>query len=78
MADGRGDMSLSSGSDVTFGDGSLTFANLEITTDSTDLTKIFKGGTDTHASSVAFATNAGADVAPFAGWSWAAKEEAYK
>jgi len=78
MADGRGDMSLSSGSDVTFGDGSLTFADLEITTDSTDLTKIFKGGTDAHASSVASATNAGADVAPFAGWSWAAKEEAYK
>ncbi|MGB1094783.1 MAG: hypothetical protein ACPG0L_08840, partial [Bacteroidia bacterium] len=78
MAEGRGDMSLSSGSDVTFGDGSLTFADLEITTDSTDLTKIFKGGTDAHASSVASATNAGADVAPFAGWSWAAKEEAYK
>ena len=78
MADGRGDMSLSSGSDVTFGDGSLKFADLEITTDSTDLTKIFKGGTDAHASSVASATNAGADVAPFAGWSWAAKEEAYK
>jgi len=78
MADGRGDMSLSSGSDVTFGDGSLTFADLEITTDSTDLTKIFKGGTDAHASSVAAAINAGADVAPFAGWSWAAKEEAYK
>lgn len=78
MADGRGDFSLSSGSDVTFGDGSLTFADLEITTDSTDLTKIFKGGTDAHASSVASATNAGADVAPFAGWSWAAKEEAYK
>ena len=78
MAEGRGDMSLSSGSDVTFGDGALTFADLEITTDSTDLTKIFKGGTDAHASSVASATNAGADVAPFAGWSWAAKEEAYK
>ena len=78
MADGRGDMSLSSGSDVTFGDGSLTFADLEITTDSTDLTKIFNGGTDAHASIVAAATNAGADVAPFAGWSWAAKEEAYK
>jgi hypothetical protein len=78
MADGRGDMSLSSGSDVTFGDGALTFSDLEITTDSTDLTKIFKGGTDAHASSVASATNAGADVAPFAGWSWAAKEEAYK
>lgn len=78
MAEGRGDLSLSSGSDVTFTDGALTFADLEITTDSTDLTAIFKGGTDAHASSVASATNAGADVAPFAGWSWAAKEEAYK
>ena len=78
MAEGRGDMSLSSGSDVTFGDGALTFSDLEITSDSTDLTKIFKGGTDAHASNVASATNAGADVAPFAGWSWAAKEEAYK
>ena len=78
MAEGRGDMSLSSGSDVTFGDGALTFSDLEITSDSTDLTKIFKNGTDAHASNVASATNAGADVAPFAGWSWAAKEEAYK
>lgn len=78
MAEGRGDLSLSSGSDVTFTDGALTFADLEITTDSTDLTAIFKGGTDAHVSSVVSATNAGADVAPFAGWSWAAKEEAYK
>ena len=77
MADGRGDFDLDDASKPNF-PTTLSFDKLEITTDSTDLTKIFKDGTAVHATKVASATAAGAQTAPFAGWSWAAKVEAYK
>lgn len=71
--DGRGDFSLSSGSDVTFADGNLTFANLQVTLpDAVALSSVFKGGTDAHATSVAAGANTvGATKAAFASWTWA-------
>lgn len=71
--DGRGDLSLSSGSDVTFGAGTLTFANMQYDSTGTNVTalnSVFKGGTDVHA---AFATTptVGATKSAFASWTWA-------
>ena len=76
MKDGRGDLSLDANTVGNYGK-SLTFDKLEITTDSSDLTKIFKNGTVANATKVTTPT-VGASVAAFAGWSWAAKVEAYK
>lgn len=71
--DGKGDFSLSSGSDVTFADGNLSFANLQLTApDSIALTAVFKGGTDAHATKVAEGANTvGCDKSKFTGWTWA-------
>ena len=76
MKDGRGDLSLDAATVGNYGT-SLTFDKLEITTDSSNLSKIFKGGTVANATKVT-APTVGASTAPFAGWSWAAKVEAYK
>ena len=71
MADGRGDFDLDDASAPNYG-SSLTFANLEITTDSTDLSKIFKDGTDANATKVSAPTSAGADLTVFTNWTWTA------
>ena len=71
---GRGDLSLSTGSDVTFGAGSLTFSGLqcELPATVTDLTKVFKNGTSAHATSVTSATKTvGATKTAFSTWTWA-------
>lgn len=71
--DGRGDLSISSGSDVTFADGDLSFSGLESTLpEGVALADVFKGGTDAHATSVNGSNTVGADKAAFASWSWAA------
>lgn len=72
-ADGRGDFSLSSGSDATFLAGTLTFAGLEVDTTGMNnplITDIFKDGTDVHATIVQTRT-VGADKTAFASWTWA-------
>ncbi len=71
MADGRGDFDLDDTSAPNYGT-SLTFANLEITTDSMDLTKIFKDGVDANATKVSAPTSAGADLTVFSNWTWTA------
>ena len=71
--DGRGDFSLSSGSDVTFAAGDLTFSNLQTTLPTgVALTAVFKAGTDVHATDVAAGANTvGANVSAFTSWTWA-------
>jgi hypothetical protein len=71
--DGRGDFSLSSGSDVTFADGNLTFSGLQATLPAgVALDAVFKGGTDVHATAVnAGANTVGADKSSFLTWTWA-------
>ena len=71
--DGRGDFSLSSGSDATFAAGDLTFSNLQTTLPTgVALTAVFKAGTDVHATDVAVGVNTvGANVSAFASWTWA-------
>lgn len=71
--DGRGDFSLSSGSDVTFGDGSLAFSGLQVTLPvGVALNAVFKAGTDVHATSVAAGANTvGANKSSFLTWTWA-------
>ena len=71
--DGRGDFSLSSGSDVTFADGDLSFSSLQVTSPAgVLLSDVFKAGTDVHASEVAAGANTvGVTVTPFATWTWA-------
>lgn len=72
-ADSRGDLSLSSGSDVTFADGNLVFSTLEIDTvgmNNPALTSVFKAGTDVHATIVSSKT-VGANKTNFANWTWA-------
>lgn len=71
--DGRGDFSLSSGSDVTFAAGDLTFSNLQVTLPTgVALTAVFKAGTAVHATDVAAGANTvGANVSAFASWTWA-------
>ena len=71
--DGRGDFSLSSGSDATFAAGDLTFSNLQTTLPTgVALTAVFKAGTDVHATDVAAGANTvGANVSAFASWTWA-------
>jgi hypothetical protein len=67
--DGRGDFSLSSGSDLTFGSDDLTFSNLNaILPTGVTLTSVFKHGTDAHAASVLTRVSLGADLTPFATW----------
>jgi len=71
--DGRGDLSLSTGSDVTFAAGDLTFSNLQVTLPTgVAMTAVFKGGTDVHATDVAAGANTvGANVSVFTSWTWA-------
>lgn len=71
--DGRGDFSLSSGSDVTFAAGDLTFSNLQVTLPTgVALTAVFKAGTAVHATEVAAGANTvGANVSAFTSWTWA-------
>jgi len=71
--DGRGDFSLSTGSDITFADGDLMFSGLEATSPAgVMLADVFKAGTDVHASEVAAGANTvGADKSVFANWTWA-------
>lgn len=71
--EGRGDFSLSSGSDVTFADGDLTFSGLQATLPAgVMLTAVFKNGTDAHATDVAAGANTvGATKSAFATWTWA-------
>lgn len=73
---GRGDLSLSSGSDITFGNNDLTFATIEVDTTAmgaglspVSLSTIFKNGTDAHATIVTSNT-VGASKTPFATWTW--------
>jgi hypothetical protein len=71
--DGRGDFSLSSGTDATFAAGDLTFSNLQVTLPTgVALTAVFKAGTDVHATDVAAGANTvGANVSAFSSWTWA-------
>ena len=71
--DGRGDFSLSSGTDATFAAGDLTFSNLQVTLPiGVALTAVFKAGTDVHATDVAAGANTvGANVSAFSSWTWA-------
>jgi hypothetical protein len=71
--DGRGDFSLSSGSDATFTASDLTFSNLQVTLPTgVALTAVFKNGTAVHATDVAAGANTvGANVSAFASWTWA-------
>lgn len=71
--DGRGDLSLSTGSDVTFAAGDLTFSNLQATLPTgVALTAVFKGGTAVHATEVAAGANTvGANLSAFTSWTWA-------
>jgi hypothetical protein len=71
--DGRGDLSISSGSDVTFAAGDLTFSNLQTTLPAgVALTAVFKGGTAVHATDVAAGANTvGANLSAFTSWTWA-------
>lgn len=67
--DGRGDFSLSSGSDVTFASSDLTFSNLNVILPAgVDLSAVFKNGTVAHAASVSARGNLGANLTPFATW----------
>lgn len=72
-ADGRGDLSLSSGSDLTFSNGDLTFATMQLDSvgmNAPMLTSVFKAGTDAVATIVSNNT-VGATKAAFATWTWA-------
>lgn len=71
---GRGDLSLSTGSDVTFANGALKFNKLEATlATGVTLQQAFRNGTDVHASTVALKANTvGATKTAFEGWTWAA------
>jgi hypothetical protein len=71
--DGRGDFSLSSGSDATFDAGTLTFSGLEVVLPAgVALNAVFKAGTDAHATSVVAGTNTvGANKTSFLTWTWA-------
>jgi hypothetical protein len=69
---GRGDFSLSTGSDAMFTSGLLNFNQLEtILPDGVALTSVFKNGTDVHASAVTVKT-IGADKNVFT-WTWASR-----
>lgn len=72
-ADGRGDFSLSTGSDATFAAGTLTFSGLEaVLPAGVALNAVFKNGTDVHATGVQLGANTvGANMSAFASWTWA-------
>jgi hypothetical protein len=74
IVDGRGDFDVDDKSTPNLG-STLTFAELEITTDST-LSKIFKDGVDAQATKVT--TNTVGSVTPFASWTWSDKAGALK
>lgn len=71
--EGRGDFSLSTGSDLTFAAGDLTFSNLQVTLPGAiALSTVFKNGTDVHVTEVAAGANTvGATKSVFATWTWA-------
>lgn len=75
---GRGDLSLSTGSDVTFANGILKFNKLEATLkEGVTLQQAFRNGTDVHASTVALKANTvGADKSVFSNWTWASAANA--
>lgn len=72
-ADGRGDFSLSTGSDATFAAGTLTFSGLEaVLPAGVALNAVFKNGTDVHATGVQLGANTvGANMSAFTSWTWA-------
>ncbi len=72
--EGRGDFSLSSGSDVTYQNGQLIFMNLEdVLPEGVELMDVFKEGTDAHATSVSMGENTvGVDKSVFDSWSLSA------
>jgi hypothetical protein len=73
--DGKGDFSLSSGSDITFANGDLTFATMELDTTGMNnplLTSVFKGGTDA-AATIVSSNTVGATKSNFATWTWASQ-----
>jgi hypothetical protein len=78
--DGRGDFSLSGDeTETNFANGDLIFQNLEVTLagDVTDITEIFKSGTDAAATEVSRLGNSvGADMSVFNNWTWTAQSGA--
>lgn len=71
-----GTFSLGIGATTTFGNGSLTFADLEIDTagmNSPLLTSVFEGGTDVHATIVLTPT-VGANICEFTSWALADRQ----
>lgn len=73
---GRGDFSLSGdATNDNFADGKLIFNNLQVTLPAdTDLSDVFKDGTDANATEVNQGQNTvGADLTKFAGWTWASQ-----
>jgi hypothetical protein len=70
--EGRGDFSLSTGSDLTFASSDLTFSNLQITLAAgVTLATVFKNGTDVHATGVATGANTvGCDKTKFSSWTY--------
>lgn len=75
--DGRGDFSLSGDdSQTNFANGDLIFQNLEVTLpdDVSDITEVFKNGTDAAVSEVSRLNNTvGADLSVFNNWTWTAQ-----
>jgi hypothetical protein len=65
---GKGDFTLSSGSELTYQQNKLTFSNLEITTIH-QLDSIFKNGTHIHTNNVNTNT-IGVDTTVFSDWTW--------
>ncbi len=78
--DGRGDFSLSGDdSQTNFANGDLIFQNLEVTLadDVSDITEVFKNGTDAAVSEVSKLNNTvGADLSVFNNWTWTAQSGA--
>ena len=74
---GRGDFSLSGdATQANFANGNLVFSNLESTLhpETTDITTVFKNGTDAHATAVdAGSKTVGANKSPFMNWTWAGR-----
>lgn len=75
--DGRGDFSLSGDETrANFANGDLIFQNFEVTLadDVSDITEVFKNGTDAAVSEVSRLNNTvGADLSVFNNWTWTAQ-----
>ncbi|MBS4056352.1 MAG: hypothetical protein KGZ82_03425 [Bacteroidales bacterium] len=75
-ANGRGDLSLSgTETNDNFQNGILTFNNLQVSLPAgvTDMTLVFHGGTDVHATNVAPGANTVGVNASVFGWTWASQ-----